>query len=42
MDNLKYVNTSIFAGGVHSQTCLFVILDPWVPIFRQQSFVKVP
>ena len=28
MDNLKYVNTSIFAGGVHSQTCLlFWILE---------------
>lgn len=42
MDNFKYVNTSIFAGGVHSQTCLFVILDPWFSIFKQQSFVNAP
>lgn len=42
MDNFKCVNTSIFAGGVHSQTYLFVILDSWFPTLRQQSFVKAP
>lgn len=31
MDNFKCNMPSIFAGGVHSQTYLFVILDSWFP-----------